>query len=100
MILEKLILPSWSMKGCNFFRVMADVLFQSNQRNKEPIPPQIQQIVNVTLKLNVKLTRFNFLNHEAKYFVVSIDHDPLQARVDAFKLHITSVCLNCTRLLS
>ncbi|CAI0540111.1 unnamed protein product [Linum tenue] len=65
-------------EGLRFFGVMADELFQSNQRNKEPLPPQIHQIVNMTLKLTVKLTEFNIMNPQTEISVVSIDHDPLQ----------------------
>ncbi|CAI0550301.1 unnamed protein product [Linum tenue] len=65
-------------EGLRFFGVMADELFQLNQRNKEPLPPQIHQIVNMTLKLTVKLTEFNIMNPQTEISVVSIDHDPLK----------------------
>ncbi|CAL1412013.1 unnamed protein product [Linum trigynum] len=65
-------------EGLRFFGVMADELFQTNQRSKEPLPPQIHQIVNMTLKLTVKLTQFNIMNPQTEISVVSIDHDPLQ----------------------
>ncbi|CAL1381176.1 unnamed protein product [Linum trigynum] len=65
-------------EGLRFFGVMADELFQSNQRNKEPLPPQIHHIVNMTLKLTVKLIEFNIMNPQTEISVVSIDHDPLQ----------------------
>ncbi|CAI0590256.1 unnamed protein product [Linum tenue] len=65
-------------EGVRFFGVMADVLFQSNQRQKEPITLHIQQVLNMTLKLHVRLTQFNFSNPQAEYSVASVDHDPLQ----------------------
>ncbi|CAL1387632.1 unnamed protein product [Linum trigynum] len=64
-------------EGLRFFGVMADVLFQGNQRNKEPIPRQIEQVVSMKLKVHVKLTQFNFINPQAEYTVACIEHDPL-----------------------
>ncbi|CAL1368075.1 unnamed protein product [Linum trigynum] len=65
-------------EGVRFFGVMADELFQSNQRQKEPIPLHIQQVLNMILKLHVRLTQFNFENPQAEYSVATVDHDPLQ----------------------
>ncbi|CAI0390398.1 unnamed protein product [Linum tenue] len=64
-------------EGLRFFGVMADVLFQGNQRKKEPIPRQIEQVVSMKLKVHVKLTQFNFINPQAEYTVACIEHDPL-----------------------
>ncbi|CAI0424919.1 unnamed protein product [Linum tenue] len=35
-------------------------------------------VLNMTLKLHVRLTQFNFSNPQAEYSVASVDHDPLQ----------------------
>ncbi|CAL1370137.1 unnamed protein product [Linum trigynum] len=64
-------------EGLRFFGVMADVLFQGNQRKKEPLPRQIEQVVSMKLKVHVKLTQFNFSNPQAEYTVACIEHDPL-----------------------
>ncbi|CAL1402922.1 unnamed protein product [Linum trigynum] len=64
-------------EGLRFFGVMADVLFQGNQRKKEPIPRQIEQVVSMKLKVHVKLTQFNFINPQVEYTVACIEHDPL-----------------------
>ncbi|CAI0435106.1 unnamed protein product [Linum tenue] len=41
------------------------------------------QVINMTLKLHVKLTEFNFMNPQAEYYVVRVDHDPLGQVTDA-----------------